>query len=143
MIRKKINTTRFKELKLSNEALSELTEEEFKLYKKKSEDYLDSIIEFKGDFKDETGIDLRVNSSFKNDCSITFMFECNGRLKEAIEDIKLNVVLYKKNNKIINTDYVYKYSDSPIYEVLELIFLNNEYDYVGDIGRVTIYWSKN
>lgn len=110
-------------------------------YIEAAQDYLESIIEYKGDI--ENGLGVKISASVEYDGSnIEPKFELTGKPKARKDDsIVLNILLYGENNKVMTKEEVYL-DTSASFQVVEVYILSNQYRRVGNIKRIVVYWQK-
>lgn len=116
-------------------------------YKDNAEEYLDSIIEIKGDAKTELGVDLRVFSFYDTgDGSVSIHYEITGKMKiKSDYGVTIKAVFYGINNRIIETCDCYVQESEK-----RKSFLVKESDWayeksirsISNIAKIVIYWEN-
>ena len=121
--------------------IDNLSEESFHDYKEAAEQYLESIIEFKTDFKKELGVDVAAYVEFDRSSWIHIRLEVNGKIKLKYDySIEFNILLYNGQNKIMYKDYSCIGSNHSSFEVCEIFIDIDKYRRVCDIKRIVVYW---
>lgn len=126
-----------------------MTNEEFTQYVRDVQDYLDSIVIVKGDWKKELGPQFTIFSEYSayrhGDNHIRFRIEVNGQVL-LIDYSWINFigVLYDSRGRIVGRSKASLYKDKcPPFQVVETMFFdNNAYQTVADIKKVVFYWEK-
>lgn len=117
-------------------------------YKEDAEDYLDSIIEIKGDWEKEFGVSVTASPSFtlySDDTSVSLNLEIEGSIDCQYDRLYLFVktVLYNKKGKIIATTDRSISRDNFLksYHVVDLgSFFESQYKNIANISKIVIYW---
>lgn len=130
--------------------LAKMDEDDLIQYAHDAQDYLDNIIEIKGDWKRELGPSYLISSDFDVDCDgenqIQFRIEINGHL--SIRDyswIEYIAVLYDHRGKIIGRIDASQFKNSSkSFQVLETHSVDNRsYKTVSNIERIVFYWEQH
>ena len=138
-------------LSLSQSELNRKSEKFIQDYKKNVENYLDSIIEIKGDVKKEIGADISVSSEYDTgDNSFCINIEISGQIRYKFDNkyssgLSFNIVLYNINNKVIckASAYVDKDSFKKSYQVLTSEWvMSRKFRHIADIKKLVIYWEE-
>lgn len=129
--------------------LASMEEEDVAQFIQEGQDYLDSIIEFKGDWKSELGPQFKICSDISVDGDgenwIVFRIEVNGRISLRDYDwIDYFAILYDQRGKIVGRLQTTQFKErSKSYQVLETDRISNKaFKTVSDIKRVVLYWEK-
>lgn len=134
------------QLVLRQDELIKLDDESFHKYKEKAEEYLDSIIQIKGDWKTELGIDVKISSLYEvymNGSKVFLTFECEGKVSIRFERIRFAVIFYNRSGRVLKTESAYLEKSRRTFEVLSCSPLYvSEYNYIGNIGKIIVYWEK-
>lgn len=117
-------------------------------FKEDAEDYLDSIIEIKGDWKKEFGVSVTASTFFtlySNDTSVSLNLEIEGSIDFQYNKsyIFVKTVLYNKKGKIIATTdrSISRENFSNSYHVVDLgSFFESQYKNIANISKIVIYW---
>lgn len=134
-------------LNLGYETLAKKSDAFVADYVEKSEDYLNSLIEIKGDWKRELGVKIIASSQYKvymNDSSICLNFEVSGCIKKRIKnDIFIHVVFYNQKGKIIDRSYGF-YSYRVMNKAYNVIttdpICETSFKTIGNIKQIVVYW---
>lgn len=131
-------------LNLTSSQLEKKSDNFIRQYKDNAEDYLDSIIEIKGNPKN-IGITLKVNCGYDpGDGSIQFHYEINGRFTVKVEyNVAFQAVLYGQNGKILQNAcaLVDKKDTRRDYGVVESDWVyESTIRNVANISRIVVYW---
>lgn len=121
--------------------INNLSEASFYNYKEAAEQYLESIIEFKTDFKQGLGVDVAAYVDFKSMASFYIRFEINGKIKVKYDySIKFHVLFYNGQNKIICKNSCNVGRNHLSFEVCEIYQSSENYRRVCDITKIVVYW---
>ena len=138
--------SKVEQLVLRQDELTSLDNDSFYKYKEMAEEYLDSIIQIKGDWKTELGIDVKVSSIYEvymNGSKVFLTFDCQGKISIRFECLRFVIVYYDRNGRVLNTESAYKEKSRHTFEVLTSSPLYvSEYNYIGNIGKIVVYWEK-
>lgn len=112
-------------------------------YAERAADYLDSILEFKDDFK-KYGLKIKVNSSYRVYSNPTSTIEWNIEIEGDIKCDKndfithcFDIVLYNQKGKIIERKGVYTYKSIKDFGVLTTESVDEQvFKSVGNIGKI-------
>lgn len=135
----------YSKLNLRSSQLQKKSDSFIQQYKDDAETYLDSIIEIKGNAKNELGIDLKVYSFYDtNDGSLSIHFEISGNFKVKVEYyLSFNAVIYGANGRLIETlsTSVQKSEMKRSFMVKEAAWAQeNTIRNVANISRIIVYW---
>ena len=126
-----------------------MSNEEFTQYILDVQDYLDGIVEVKGDWKKELGPQFTISSVYSayrhGDNHIKFRIEVDGQvLFSDYSWIDFIGVLYDSRGRIVGSSKASLYKNKcQQFQVLETMFFdNNTYKTVADIKKVVFYWEK-
>lgn len=125
---------------LSSDQIDNLSESKQHKYKEDVEDYLDSILEIKGDWVKELGAKFKINSFFDvGDGSFQYNIEIDGKIKNY-QHLSFICVAYNDKGRILATEEAYANEMRP-YQVLSTgWFSTSEVKYVGNVAKVVMYW---
>lgn len=128
-------------LNLSASQIGNLSEEKQIQYKEDAETYLDSIIEVKGNPKNELGTNIVITSE-SYDNRLQFRFEIDGPITVKHEDyITFNVVIYGANSRVLTKLEATRYKSKKTYEVVETNrTYGNQIKTVGNVSKIVVYW---
>ena len=118
-------------------------------YIDRSVKYLNRLIEIKGDWRQSLGVKVSASCSYEinkydfNDSnSITVHVELDGRMKYS--NITIKFVLYSHQNIILASNESYVERSKNDFQVVDSTYFNvDRFMYVGNVGRIVIYWDKN
>ncbi len=135
------------QLVLRHDDLVKLDNDSFLKYKDLAEEYLDSIIEIKGDWKKELGVDIKISSIYEvymNGSKVDLIFEIEGKITIRYECIQFKVVFYDRSGRILKTELAYKEKSKRTFDVVSSDPLREEYfGHIGNIGKIVVYWEKS
>ena len=137
-------------LVLSHTEILDKGDEFEKQYKEECELYVESIIEMKGDWN-ALGANFTPHGVYKvffNCSELHLNLEIDGAMKNILRysgrsSLKINAVLYNNEGRILNKTYSYldKNNFKNTFQVLEIgYFKNTEFNYIGNISKIIIYW---
>lgn len=130
------------QLNKTKSQIEKLGEASLEKYKYDAESYLESIVEFKSDFKKELGVDISLSIEFDDYADLSFRFERNAKIKyKYVYSIIFHVIIYGENNRILTKDFVYAGVGNLTYEVCEVKIYANSYKRISNIKRIVAYWS--
>ena len=136
-------------LNLSQSELNRKSEKFIQNYKENVENYLDSIIEIKGDVKKEIGADISLSSEYDTgDNSFCINIEIKGPIRYKFNNkystcLYFNIVLYNTNNKLIckACASIDKDTFKKTYQVLTSDWLlSKQFKHIADIKKLIVYW---
>lgn len=129
-------------LNLTGSKLYKLSDEKQIQYKEKAEQYLESIIEYKGNIKKELGVDVIVTCDFDcNDNTFRFRMEINGKIKNTYEYFNFHFVIYNNAGRVVNTISTYYSKTNKNYQVLHTNYsYQKDHKTVSNIGKIILYW---
>jgi hypothetical protein len=133
---------------LGYKKLSKMEDEDVRIYKEAAEEYLDSIIEIKGDWEKELGAKITISSQYEIDSYnsyISLHFEINGKITIKFEyHIGFNFVIYNTNGKIIDkTLGLLRKEDYKGFSVVETDCISEAaFKNIGNIGKIIVYWES-
>lgn len=134
-------------LNLGYKALSKKSDDFVSDYIEKCQDYLDSIIVIKGNWERDLGAKFRITSLYEvySNCSdVRINFEITGGIKAKVEyHVSFNVVMYNKQGRIVNTTLglLNKKDKNKTFFVVTSDSIDEQYfKYVGNIGKIVVYW---
>ena len=119
-------------------------------YAERAADYLDSILEFKVDFK-KYGLKIKANSSYRVYSNPTSTIEWNVEIEGNIKCGKndfithcFDIVLYNQKDKIIGRKGVYTYKSIKDFGVLTTEPVDEQvFKCVGNIGKIYLLAGKD
>lgn len=130
-------------LNLSASQIEMFSKEKQIQYKEDAQTYLDSIIEVKGNPKNELGSNIVVTSELDaNDNSLQFRIEIDGPITVEHEVyITFNVVIYGANSRILTKLEATRYKSKKTYEVVETDWAyENQIKTVSNVSKIVVYW---
>lgn len=134
------------EFNLGYKQLANMPEEFVQHYKEKAEEYLDSIIELKGDFA-KLGASINISSEYliySNDSQLQLNIEIDGQIKVKHDyHIAFRYVLYNHAGRILASNVGLKNKSDLTYEVVTADSIDEvSFKNVGNIGKIVVYWEK-
>lgn len=137
-------------LNKSHKDFTKMDEDAISLYIRDSQNYLDQIIEIKGNWEEELGARFKINSHYTVSTNgwncIQFRIEIDGRISfPKCSYIEFNVVLYDETGKIVGRNYVtYWKKRAKSFEVLETLSIDHtEYRTISNIAKAVFYWTHD
>lgn len=114
-------------------------------YRFSAEEYLNRIIEIKGDWEKDLGIKIRVFSMFKfpYEQLVHFYIEVNGKVHPfpGWPSVQVYFIIYSKLGEILSKIDAYIGRNKTGYDVVESSYLNvHDYKYIGNIGKIVVYY---
>lgn len=133
-----------KGLNLTCEDLDRMSNKAVNAYKEKCEQYLDSIIELKGDWS-ELGAKVNISSLYQiysNDTMIRINFEVEGRITvEKTSFVEFNFVLFNHAGKILGKSLGLLNNPKSPYALVQTDSIDElSFKTVGNIARIVVYW---
>ena len=127
-------------LNLTRSKLERLSEEKLIQYKENAEQYIESIIEFKGDIKKELGVDIVISCKFNYYYNqFELILDINGILKN---DIHFYFALYNNLGKILIKAHTCAKKNKKN-QILNGCFSSQEnHKTIGNIDKIVISWDK-
>ena len=126
-------------LNLTMMKLNKLSDEKLVQYKENAEQYIESILEYKGDINKELGVDIFVTCYFTSDYNwFEFLLEINGILKN---DVDFFFAVYNNIGKllyVIETPCAEKNKKDQI--VKSYPSFQNDHKTISNIGKIIMYW---
>ena len=144
---KPISNSIYKQLNKTVSQLAKMDDDDIALYKEKAQDYLDSIIELKEDFKSEYGADVAISSRYEvyvNGGDIRLNFEVSGKIKVKYNyHISFNFVIYDHKGKVLGSTLGLKSKNSKSYELITTDSISvSDFKYIGNIAKIVVYYDK-
>ena len=126
-------------LNLTESKLDRLSEEKKIQYKEKAEQYIESIIEYKGDIKKELGVDIIISCNFDyNRNYFEFKLDINGALKN---DTYFYFIIYNNVGKVIKKDHSLCAKAKKKYQIVNTWgSYQKDFKTISNIQRITMYW---
>ena len=127
-------------LNLTKSKLDKLSETKLIQYKEQAEQYLESIIEYKGNIKKELGADVVINCNFSYYYNeFKFTLEVNGTLKK---EIRFYLVIYNNVGKVVCQICTWTAaSKNKKYQILETwTSFQKDHKTISNIGKIIMYW---
>lgn len=134
------------QLALKHEELLKLDNESMFKYKDLAEDYLNTLIEIKGNWKKELGVDVKASCIYElyNNCSqVIVAIEINGKISIKYECIRFFAIFYDAKGKILQIKSEDKYYSNNAFEVITINSIDNNYfKFIGNINKIVVYYDK-
>lgn len=134
------------QLLLKHEELLKLDDESMFKYKDMAEDYLNKLIEIKGNWKKELGVDVKASCIYEiyHNCSqVVVALEINGKISIKYECIRFHAIFYDAKGKILQIKIEDKYNTKKAFEVITIEPIDDDYyKYIGNINKIVVYYDK-
>lgn len=132
-------------LNLTSSQLENKSDSFIQKYKDDAEEYLDSVIDIKGDAKRDLGADLRAFCFYDTgDGSVSIHYEITGGMRiKSDYGVTIKAVFYGVNNRIIETCdcYIQKHEAKKNFLVKESDWAyEKSIRNIANIARIVIYW---
>jgi hypothetical protein len=129
-------------LNLTSKQLEKLSDDALIQYKENAETYLDSIIEIKGDYQKELGVNLNITSDYDpDDNSFIYRMEIDGKITAKYDEIYFKFVIYRTDGRAVDTTEIYCSKNKRSYQVLESNYVYEKaFKTIGNISKVVMYW---
>lgn len=130
-------------LNLTSKQLEKLSDDALIQYKENAETYLDSIIEIKGDYQKELGVNLNITSDYNPDINrFCFRMEIDGKIAAKYEySVTFKFVIYRADGRAVDTPEIYCNKNKRSYQVLESERSDEKaYKTIGNISKIVMYW---
>ena len=130
-------------LSLTASKLEKLSDDDKISYKEEAENYLDSILEIKGDYKHELGTNLKITSYYDPDYNrFIYRMEINGLITTKYEcHVFFNFVVYRTDGKVLETIGILCEKSKRSYQVLESSYaVEKAFKTISNISKVVMYW---
>lgn len=139
---KKQQTTNNSNLNLTSKQLEKLSDDALIQYKENAETYLDSILEIKGDYQKELGVNLNITSDYDpDDNSFIYRMEIDGKITAKYDEIYFKFVIYRTDGRAVDTSEIYCSKNKQSYQVLESDYVYEKaFKTIGNIGKIVMYW---
>lgn len=137
-------------LNKSHKDFSTMNEDDISLYIRDAQDYLDSIIEIKGNWEEELGAKFKIYSYYVVSTNgwhcIKYRIEVNGKIKIPKSSyVEFVVVLYDEFDRIIGQNHgTYWIKQANQFEVVETMSIDHtNYRSVSNIAKSILYWKHD
>ena len=130
-------------LNLTSKQLEKLSDDALIQYKENAETYLDSIIEIKGDYQKELGVNLNITSEYNPGCNyLSYRVEINGQITAKYQcHVCFRFVMYNTSGRIISTTLGLCNKNKYSYKVCETDSVDEvEFKTISNIGKIVMYW---
>lgn len=140
---KKQQTINNSNLNLTSKQLEKLSDDALIQYKENAETYLDSIIEIKGDYQKELGVNLNITSEYNPGCNyLRYRVEINGQITAKYKHhVCFRFVMYNTSGRIISTTLGLCNKNKYSYKVCGTDSVDEvEFKTISNIGKIVMYW---